>query len=156
MIKFYDLLLGNEEAFIFIKKIKDSNLEIRNLNEFIDEIDGSQLQTTDIDNLMDIYIFFNRLLGNDNIKTDEQLLVNFKNEYDKDKDIPIKLQGFLNTYGEIIQLFQLYDENPEMTIQKIDSILSQSLVNIFKDKKSDLFIFKVEYKNQNGKDVFIE
>ena len=150
LIKFYELLLGKEEAITFIKKIKDSNLEIRNLNEFIDEVDGSQLQTTDIDNLMDVYIFFNKLLGNENIKTDEQLLVNFKKEYDKDKDIPNKLQGYLNSYGEIIQLFQLYDENPEMTIQKIDNILSQSLVNIFKDKKTDLFIFEVEYKNKKG------
>ena len=153
LMKFYELLLGKEESIIFIKKIKDSNLEIRNLNEFIDEVDGSQLQTTDIDNLMDVYIFFNKLLDNENIKTDEQLLVNFKSEYDKDKDIPIKLQGYLNSYGEIIQLFQLYDENPEMTIQKIDNILSKSLVNIFKDKKSDLFIFEVEYKNQNEIDV---
>ena len=153
LMKFYDLLLGKEEAIIFIKKIKDSNLEIRNLNEFIDEVDGSQLQTTDIDNLMDIYIFFNKLIGNENIKTDEQFLINFKIEYDKDKDIPNKLQGYLNTYGEIIQLFQLYDENPEMTIQKIDNILNKSLVNIYKDKISDLFIFDVEYKNQTGKDV---
>ena len=153
IMKFYELLLGKEESIIFIKKIKDSNLEIRNLNEFIDEVDGSQLQTTDIDNLMDVYIFFNKLLDNEKIKTDEELLINFKLEYDKDKDIPIKLQGYLNSYGEIIQLFQLYDENPEMTIQKIDSILSQSLVNIFKDKKTDSFIFNVEYKNQNGIEV---
>ena len=36
LIKFYELLLGKEESITFIKKIKDSNLEIRNLNEFID------------------------------------------------------------------------------------------------------------------------
>ena len=153
LIKFYDLLLGKEESILFIKKIKDSNLEIRNLNEFIDDVEGSQLQTTDIDNLMDVYIFFNKLLGNENIKTDEQLLVNFKTEYEKDKDIPNQLPKYLNSYGEIIQLFQLYDENPEMTIQKIDNILSQSLVNIYKDKNSDLFTFNVEYKNQSEKNI---
>ena len=151
LMKFYELLLGKEEAIIFIKKIKDSNLEIRNLNEFIDEIDSSQLQTTDIDNLIDVYTFFNKLMGNENIKTDIDLLTNFKIEFNNDKDIPIKLQGYLNTYGEIIQLFQLYDENPEMTIQKINSILDESLVNIYKDNKTDLFIFNVSYKNQNGK-----
>ena len=153
LMKFYDLLLGKEDAILFLKKIKDSNLEIRNLNEFIDEIDNSQLQTTDIDNLMDVYTFFNKLIGNDNIKTDEQFLNNFKLEFNKDKDIAIKLQGYLNTYGEIIQLFQLYDENPEMTIQKIDSILKNSLVNIYKDKKTDLFLFNLIYKSQNGKNV---
>jgi len=152
IMKFYDSLLKNDEAIIFIKKIKESNLEIRNLNEFIDEVDGSQLQTTDIDNLMDVYIFMNKLLENDKIKTDEELLINFKKEYDNDKEIPIKLQGYLNTYGEIIQLFQLYDENPEMTIQKIDNILKDSLVNIFKDKNSDLFIFNVEYEKYENQD----
>ena len=155
LMKFYDLLLDKEDAIIFIKKIKDSNLEIRNLNEFIDEVDGSQLQTTDIDNLMDVYIFTNKFLGNEKIKTDEDFLINFKQEYDKDKDIPIKLQGYLNTYGEIIQLFQLYDENPEMTIQKIDSILHQSLINIYKDKNSDLMLFNVEYQNQKNMDIKI-
>ena len=153
LMKFYQILLGKEDAILFIKKIKDSNLEIRNLNEFIDEVDGSQLQTTDIDNLMDVYIFFNKLLENKNINTDEQLLINFKNLYDADKDIYNKLKRYLDTYGEIIQLFQLYDENPEMTIQKIDNILSQSLVNIYKDKKRGLFIFNVEYKNKNGINV---
>jgi hypothetical protein len=48
LIKFYELLLGKKEAILFIKKIKDQNIEIRNLNEFIDESDNSQLQTTDI------------------------------------------------------------------------------------------------------------
>ncbi len=153
LMKFYELLLGKEESIIFIKKIKDSNLEIRNLNEFIDEIDSSQLQTTDIDNLIDVFTFFNKLMGNEKIKTDKDLLINFKKEFNNDKDIPFKLQGYLNTYGEIIQLFQLYDENPEMTIQKIESILKDSLVNIYKDNKSDLFIFNIIYKNQNQKDV---
>ena len=151
LMKFYELLLGKEEAIIFIKKIKDSNLEIRNLNEFIDEIDSSQLQTTDIDNLIDVYTFFNKLLGNEQIKTDMELLMNFKTEYNKDKDIPFKLQGYLNTYGEIIQLFQLYDENPEMTIQKINNILNESIVNIYKENNSDLFTINVSYRNQNGK-----
>ena len=40
-----------------------------------------------------------------------------------------------------------------MTIQKIESILKDSLVNIYKDNKSDLFIFNIIYKNQNQKDI---
>ena len=150
LIKFYELLLGKQEAILFIKKIKDSNLEIRNLNEFIDESDNSQLQTTDIDNLIDVYTFFKKLMDNKEIRTDEELLQNFRKEFDNDKEIVIKLQGYLNTYGEIIQLYQSYDENPEMTTQKIGNLLKDSKVEIYKDKKTDIFIYKIKYKNQNG------
>ena len=148
IIKFYELLLGKQESILFIKQIKDSNLEIRNLNEFIDESENSQLQTTDIDNLIDVYTFFKKLMDNKNIKTDEDLLKTFRKEFDNDKDIVIKLQGYLNTYGEIIQLYQSYDENPEMTIQKIESLLEDSKVEIYKDNKTDIFTYIIKYKNQ--------
>ena len=150
IIKFFELLLGKQEAILFIKKIKDSNLEIRNLNEFIDESDNSQLQTTDIDNLIDVYAFFKKLMNNKEIKTDEEFLQNFRKEFDNDKEIVIKLQGYLNTYGEIIQLYQFYDENPEMTSQKIENLLKDSEVKIYKDKKTDNFIYNIKYKNQTG------
>ena len=60
LTKFYELLLGKEDAIIFIKTIRDSNLEIRNLNEFIDENEASELQTSDIDNLINVYSFFEK------------------------------------------------------------------------------------------------
>ena len=153
LIKFYHLLLGKQESILFIKKIKDSNLEIRNLNEFIDESENSQLQTTDIDNLIDVYTFFKKLIDNKEIKTDEDLLKIFKKEFDNEKGIDIKLQSYLNTYGEIYQLYQSYDENPEMTNQKIEKFLNNSKVEILKDKKTDIFIYKIKYKNQNGQDT---
>ena len=68
LIKFYEIFLGKEDSIEFIKEIKDNNLEIRNLNEFIDENENSQLQTTDIDNLLDIYTFFEKLFNNKSIK----------------------------------------------------------------------------------------
>jgi hypothetical protein len=123
IVKFYELLLGKEEALLFLKKIKDSNLEIRNLNEFIDETENSQLQTTDIDNLMDVYTFFNSLINNQEIKTDENLLLIFRKNFDAEQNIIIKLKGYIETCGEIIQLYQTYDENPEMTIQKIEKLV---------------------------------
>ena len=67
-MKFYEIFLGKEESIEFIKKIKDVNLEIRSLNELIDENENSQLQTTDIDNLLDIYTFFKGLIEDKNIK----------------------------------------------------------------------------------------
>ena len=154
--KFYELLLGKEEAILFIKQIKDSNLDIRNLNEFIDETDNSQLQTTDIDNLMDVYRFFIKLMENKSIKSDEILLKIFRNEFEKNKDnkdIVIKMQGYLNIYGEIIQLYSSYHSNPEMTIQKVISILNDSTVKIYKE--NNLFTFNIQYASQNNKPIEI-
>ena len=153
LIKFYELLLGKEESILFIKEIKDSNLDIRNLNEFIDENENSQLQTTDVDNLMDVYKFFTKLMNNEKIITDEILLKIFRQEFDENKDIVIKLQGYLNTYGEIIQLYQSYHENPEMTIQKIISLLKESSVKLYKEPQTNLFTFSIKYTNQNNQEV---
>ena len=153
IIKFYELLLGKEESLLFIKKIKDSNLEIRNLNEFIDETENSQLQTTDIDNLMDVFTFFTSLIDNQEIKTDEEFLKIFRKNFEDEKNIIIKIQGYINTYGEIIQLYQTYDENPEMTIQKIDKLLKDSTIEIYKDKKSEIFIYKMIYQTKKDKEI---
>ena len=150
LIKFYELFLGKEESLLFIKKIKDANLEIRNLNEFIDENENSQLQTTDIDNLLDVYTFFKTLMENKDIKTDEKFYKTFRNNFEKNKNIIIKLQGYLSSYGEIIQLFQLYDENPEMTIQKIYNLLKNSIVEIY-NENNDYFTYNIKYLNQAEK-----
>ena len=150
LIKFYEIYLGKEESILFIKKIKEANLEIRNLNEFIDENENSQLQTTDIDNLLDVYTFFNNIMENKDIKTDENFHNNFRNNFENYKNIIIKLQGYLSSYGEIIQLFQLYNETPEMTTQKIYNILKDSYLEIFKEEKNDSFSFNLKYYNQKN------
>ena len=156
LMKFYEIFLGKEESIEFIKKIKDANLEIRNLNEFIDENENSQLQTTDIDNLLDIYTFFEKLFNNKSINTDESFHKIFKASFELEKDIIIKLKGYLSSYGEIIQLFQLYDENPEMTTQKINKILMSSILEIYKEEKKDCFMFKIKYLNQKEKEIEID
>ena len=150
LTKFYELLLGKEDAIIFIKTIRDSNLEIRNLNEFIDENEASELQTSDIDNLINVYSFFEKLMDDKKINTDEDLLKVFKERFYNEKQIEIQLQNYLTSYGEIIQLFESYGENPEMTIQKIGSLLKESTLKIYKDEKTDLFTFKLEYQNKIG------
>jgi len=155
LIKFYEIFLGKEDSIEFIKEIKDNNLEIRNLNEFIDENENSQLQTTDIDNLLDIYTFFNSLVS-ENINTDEDFHRKFKEKFILEKDIIIKLQGYLSSYGEIIQLFEQYNENPEMTTQKINKILKLSNLEIFKDEKKDCFIFKINYSSQTEKVIEVD
>ena len=128
-------------------------MEIRNLNEFIDENESSDLQTSDIDNLINVYSFFLKLMDDKNIKTDEDLLIIFKDYFYKEKQIEINLQNYLNSYADIIQLFESYGENPEMTIQKIDFLLKESKLYLYKDEKTDLFVFKLEYINKKGEIV---
>ena len=155
LIKFYEIFLGKEDSIKFIKKIKDNELEVRNLNEFIDENENSQLQTTDIDNLLDISNFF-KSLANENINTDEEFHKKFKEKFYLEKDIIIKLQGYLSSYGEIIQLFEQYNENPEMTTQKINKILKSSNLEIYKEEKKDFFIFKIKYSSQTEKVIEVD
>ena len=95
----------------FIKTIKDRNLEIRNLNEFIDENENSQLQVNDIDNLLDVYTFFDAIIMDKSIKTDKDFHDKFQKSFSLNKYLPIKMQGYLSCYGEIIQLYYLYGEN---------------------------------------------
>ena len=151
ILNFYYTFLGKEESIIFIKKIKENNLEIRNLNEFIDENGNTQLQTNDIDNLLDIYTFFHELLENKKIKNDEDFLDFFKKKFETTKNIDIKLKEYLNCYGEIIQLYKLYDENPEITIQKVYNLIENSNADIYKEENSDAFVFQITYINSKNK-----
>ena len=156
LMKFYIIFLGKEDSIEFIKDIKKSNLEIRNLNEFIDENENNQIQINDIDNLLDVYTFFRKFLENNEIKTDNDFYDEFKKEFEKDNNIGIKLQEYLNSYGEIYQLYQLYDENSEMTTQKISNILKNSILEIYKQNdENDLFIYKIQYFNYKNKKIEI-
>ena len=156
LIKFYELLYGKDDSILFIKEIKDSNLEIRNLSEFIDETENKQIDITDIDNLIEVYSFFLKLMENQDIKTDEDFLLNFGKEFNQKKSIIRRLQEYLKVYFEIYQLFRSYYENPEMTIQTIAKILQDSKIEIFKEKKFDQFTFNIFYSNQNQQFVKAE
>ena len=152
IINFYRLFWGKEEALLFIKRIKESNLEIRNLNEFIDENENSQLQVNDIDNLLDVFTFFDNIITDESIKNDKEFHDKFQNDFLENKYLSLKLQGYLGCYGEIIQLFQLYGENSEMTVQKIGNLLNESIVNIF-EEKNDIFSFHIIYTNQKNEKI---
>ena len=152
LINFYRIFMGKEEALIFIKTLKTSNMEIRNLNEFIDENENSQLQVNDIDNLLDVFTFFDKIIIDKEIKTDKDFHNAFQKSFLETKYLPIKLQGYLSCYGEIIQLYQLYGENSEMTVQKINSLLEESEIKIF-EEKDDIFSFEIFYMNQKKEKV---
>ena len=150
LLDFYELFLDQKKSIQFLQTIKEKNFDIRYLNEFIDESESSDLQTSDIDNLIYINTFFIKFTKNKDINTDEKFIKAFKDEFEKDKDIAIKLNGYLKSYGEIIQLYQLYNENPEMTIEKIINLLKDSLVKLYKDEKLNSFTFLIQYKKQGN------
>ena len=145
---FMKCLSGKKEAIVFIKTLKNANFEIRNLTEFMDENEQSHLQASDIDNLIDVFSFMNKIIDNKDIKTDEDFIKIFKKEFEDEKnnkDIAIKFHSYLSVFYEIIQLYQQYDENPEMTIEKVDKILKESKIEIKNKKDTDLIVFEIEY-----------
>ena len=150
LMEFYELFFEQKKSVQFLKTIKEKNFDLRYLNEFIDENESSDLQTSDIDNLIYINIFFSKFIQDENIKSDEVFFKAFKEEFEKDKDLPIKFNGYLKSYGEIIQLYQLYNENPEMTIEKISNLLKDSTVELYKDEKINSFTFLIKYKKQGN------
>ena len=156
LIDFYGLFYEQKKSIQFLKTIKEKNFDIRYLNEFIDESDSCDLQTSDIDNLIYVNDFFTKLIQNKNINTDKKFLDIFKEEYEKDKDIAIKLNGYLKSYGEIILLYQLYSENPEMTIEKISSLLKDSKIVLYKDEKLNSFNFFIQYKKQGNQNLEVK
>ena len=150
MSSFFTLIRGKEESLIFIKKIKNYNFDIRNLGEFIYFSEDSELQINDIDNLISVYSFFEKVINDQRIKTDENLLQIFTEYFNNGGQIEIKLYNYLNIYVDIIQLFESCFENPEKIIINIMCLLKKSIIYIFKDKEIDLFLFRIEYKNKNG------
>ena len=148
LIQFYKLLYGREEALLFFKSVKDSNFDILNLNDLID---NEELETGDIEDLYNVNMFFDKLMDDQDIKTDEELLLNLQKNLENDKDIIIKLRKYLNIFGEIIDLYRLYNEYPKIIQERISQLLRESIINIYKEEKSDKFIYDIEYTIQNGK-----
>ena len=149
--KFYESLANKKEPILFIKEIKEKNFEIRNLNEFIDE-SASELQISDIDNLSFVYKLFQSLIINlSNIRTDKELIDIFRKKFNADKEIGLKLQSYLNAFGEIKQLFDYYNENPDIAKYKIQKILNDSNIEIYKDQKLNHFIFEIIFKDDEQK-----
>ena len=148
IVIFYELIIDKEESINFIKKIKDDNFEIRNLNDFIDE-NASELQVSDIENLLYVYSFYHRIIENKKITSDKTLIEIFNEEYNKDKNIAIHMQDYLKTYGEIIQMYDSFNNNSESAIQMVEKLLKNSSLNLFKDKLTNLFTYTINKKNIN-------
>ena len=146
---FYELMIDKEESINFIKKIIDDNFEIRNLNDFIDE-SASELQISDIENLIYVFSFYHKFINNPKITTDQELIEIFNEEYIKDKNIAFHMKGYLKTYGEIILLYNTFRDNPESTIETIENLLKNSSLQLDKDEESNKFAYSINNKNINA------
>ena len=146
LIKFYKSV--KKDAFIFLKSLMDSKLEIRNLNEFIVENAASELQTSDIDNLIYIFEFFKNIFDNEDINTDKSFIDIFGKEFNNNEEIFERLESYQKIYGEIKRVYQLYDENPIMTIEKIKMLIEDSSIEIYKDDLKDYITFRMIYKKK--------
>ena len=83
LITFYQSLLKNKQSIIFLQNIKDS---------FMNQNKNSVLNVNETKDLLDIYIFFKKILNNKEVLTDEDFL----NLYNEEKEKNIKIHKSLN------------------------------------------------------------
>ena len=132
--------------------IKKSKLDIRNLNEFITvENTDSDVQILDIENLIYIYQFFNKIIDNKNITTDEMFIKLFIKEFNENKDILSYIKNYQSKYADIKRIYLEYEENPATTINKISNILKKSEIYFFKEEYSNLINFYISLDEENMK-----
>ena len=142
-IKFFKSI--KKDAILFLKTFMDSKTDIRNLNELVVESDLSELQTSDIDNLYYVFEFFAAIFNNKEIKNDKLLMEILGKQLNNNKETWAKIDSYQKIYGEIKRVYQLYAKNPVKTIAKVNLILNDSIVNIFKDNENDDISFNITY-----------
>ena len=145
LMKFFQSF--DEDALLFLDDIKKKKLDIRSLNEFIVvEGENTDIQTSDIENLINIYQFFIEIIGNDNLETDEKVIESLKNKFDN--NILSYFESYQNNYGEIKRIYLLYEKNPDTAFNIINNILKKSNVEFFKDDLLDLMTFNILLENE--------
>ena len=149
LMKFFQSF--DEDALLFLDDIKKNKIDIRSLNEFIVvEGENTDIQTSDIENLISIYQFFTEIIGNDNLETDEKVIEFLKNKFDN--NILSYFENYQNNYGEIKRIYLLYEKNPDTVLNIINNILKKSNVEFFKDDLLDLMTFNIFLENEPNQD----
>ena len=146
IFQFYKLLLGKNETILFIKQLKDSNIDINNLNNYIIRSKNTFLNKKDIDNLKYVFNFFDNLIMNQEIKTDEDLLNIFNQKFNKDENIFLEVNEYLKNYIELNKLYQLYIENENLEKTKesfqVEFNYNGQIINVqcnIKEKMKNIF-----------------
>ena len=138
-----------EDSLLFINEIKNSKLDIRSLNEYIVvEGENTDIQTSDIENLIYIYQFFNKIIDDKNVKTDENFIALLGKKFSN--NILSYFENYQNNYGEIRRIYQLYEKNPDTIFNTINSILKKSKVKFFIE--NNFITFKITLKKEQNKE----
>ena len=93
LIKFYKILLENKESLTFLKNIEDS-FKNKNANEFFN--------SNEMNDLLNIYIFFKKLLKNKEIKSYKDFYKIYNDEIEKNNNIKNILNELNNKYINFI------------------------------------------------------
>ena len=93
LIKFYQALLINKESLSFLENIKYS---------IINNKDNAFLKTDELNKLIEIYIYFKKILNNKKIKSDSDFINLYNNENEKHNPILINFQNFCQKFYDFI------------------------------------------------------
>ena len=94
--QFYESLLDKKESILFINFMKNSLINVNDLNLYIDDNKSNTINQKDIENLKDILLFFDKLTEIGEIKTDRQLIKILNKELGENKNFIIKFKNYLN------------------------------------------------------------
>ena len=94
LIKFYTILLEKKESLAFLKNIEDS-FKNKNGNIFFN--------SNEMNNLLNIYAFYKKLLKNEEIKTDKDFYKIYNDEIEKNNNIKNALNELYNKYNNFTE-----------------------------------------------------
>ena len=139
---FYETIFDKEESIYFIKAIKDNNFEIKNLNDFIDN-SASELHISYIENLIYVYSFYIKLINNNKITTDKELIEIFNDKYIQNKNIAFHMQNYLESFEDIKNIYNSikdkYKSNEFNKLSKLNNNIIQDKQYDSKKQKKELF-----------------
>ena len=128
--KHYDIIckIYKKNNFLpFVRNKKEE--EIRNLIEFIDEIDGAFISPADVQDLVKVIVFFNDIQNQSINKVDKDfinLIKTLSNDNTKYNNIEVYIENVNNNLSELSDLYLKTVNKNEFSKQKIISLYTSS------------------------------
>ena len=142
LIQFYKTLLEKKESLAFLNKIKDTILNI-NDNQ------SQYLNSNEISNLINAYIFFKNILKNNEIKTDKDFINLYNKEKEKNNSILINFRELIKKYFYFTEVkTDKIKENQINNIQQENVILNNIITSNNDDIGVNPFIIQFNYNSE--------
>lgn len=109
--------------------------EIRNLSEFVDDVDRAFLSSGDVKDLLKVIAFINELQKDTQNTDDKTFLEHFKVICDKYKDIELYFENVIKKLNEFKDLYQKIINKEEFAKKKIESLYTSSTYTKLNSKK---------------------